>query len=70
MEKRFDREKDQFTEMPESEDAILVSFGDNISLPASKRVLDFELDHLRVGDENILLASDIKLSVMDPKASA
>ena len=37
--------------MPESEDAILVSFGDNISLPASKRVLDFELDHLRVGDE-------------------
>jgi ATPase subunit of ABC transporter with duplicated ATPase domains len=68
MEKRFDREKDQFTEMPESEDAILVSFGDNISLPASKRVLDFELDHLRVGDENILLASDIKLSVIGPES--
>ena len=67
MEERFEREKESFTEFPEAEEAILISFGDGISLPASKRVLDLKIDSLKAGDSGKVLARNIELSVMGPE---
>ena len=67
MEARYEKEKESFTDFPEAEEAILVSFGDDISLPASKRVLDFQIDSLTVGDANRVLARNINLSVTGPE---
>ena len=61
MGKRFEREKENFLEFPQSEDAILTQFSDQIHIPAGKTVLDFSLDSLVVG--NRLLAHNIRLFV-------
>lgn len=77
-EKRFERQKEEFTEIPDTEDAIMVSFGEGISLPASKRVLDFHLDLLIAGEgvsiesgkgeeESRILAKDISFTVVGPE---
>ncbi len=62
LEHRFEREQENRTEVPHTELAIMVSFDESISLPAGKRVLDYELDHLTVEDRT--LASDLSLQVM------
>ena len=51
------------TEIPETEDAIFIKFGEKISIPNGKRVLDFELEELYAVMEH-LLAKDIKLSLI------
>ena len=61
LEKRFERQKEDFLDFPESEDAILVRFDGSIKLPAGKTVLDMRLDELRV--ENRTLSRDIRLHV-------
>lgn len=48
MEKRFDREAEDMTQMPESEEAIFLKFGQEIRIPEGKIVLDFHLDRLTV----------------------
>ncbi len=48
MEHRFDRERQDMTEFPDTEEAILVGFGENTEVPAGKTVLDFSLDRLEV----------------------
>ena len=62
QERRFEREQENRTEVPHTELAIMVSFDETIALPAGKRVLDFELDHLTVEDRT--LASALSLHVM------
>lgn len=46
MERRFERESSGMTQMPESEDAIFLKFGQDISMPAGKTVLDLHLECL------------------------
>ncbi len=62
LEHRFEREQENRTEVPHTELAIMVSFDESISLPAGKRVLDFQLDHLTVEDRT--LANALSLQVM------
>lgn len=61
MEHRFDREAENMTEFPESEEAILVGFSEDVTLPAGKTVLDFQLDKLEAGGK--LLSTDMKLNI-------
>lgn len=48
MEKRFDKEYENMTEIPETEDAIFIKFGETISMPNGKRVLEFAREELWV----------------------
>lgn len=65
MEHRYDRERQDMTELPDSEDAILVRFQEDIALPDGKTVLDFSLARLEVSDKT--LAKNIKLFVRGPE---
>lgn len=65
MERRFDREREDMTEFPDSEEAILVGFGEDTGLPAGKTVADFTLPRLET-DEG-LLAQDLRLYVRGPE---
>lgn len=61
MGKRFEREKENFIDFPQREDAILTKFDESISLPYGKMVLDFSLDNLQIGER--VLSKNIKLFV-------
>ena len=61
MEHRFDREREDMTEFPDSEEAILVGFGPDTAVPGGKTVVDFSLPRLEGGGE--LLAENIRLYV-------
>lgn len=65
MERRFDREREDMTEFPDSEEAILVGFGEDTGLPAGKTVADFTLPRLET--EEGLLAQDLRLYVRGPE---
>lgn len=47
MEKRYEREGAERTQMPETEDAIFIKFGEDISVPAGKTVLNLTINQLR-----------------------
>ena len=61
MGKRFEREKENFLDFPQEEEAILAKFDENIRLPNGKTVLDFSCDKLCVGER--ILSRDIRLHV-------
>ncbi len=61
MGRRFEREKENFLDFPEEEDAILTRFDADIQVPAGKTVLDLSLPALSVGGR--VLARDIRLTV-------
>ena len=61
MGKRFEREKENFLDFPEEEEAILTKFDPNISLPKGKTVLDLNLPELSV--DGRVLAQDVSLKV-------
>lgn len=64
MEKRFEREDENMTEMPETEEAIFFKLGDKESkVPAGKTVIEYSLDRLTTPDGERVLAEDIKLLV-------
>lgn len=65
MERRFERQYDSFTEIPDTEEAIFIRFSNETKMQNGKRVLDFRLEQLEI-DGNIL-ASDIKLEVYGAK---
>lgn len=65
MEHRFDRERQDMTEIPDTEEAILVGFGENTEVPAGKTVLDFSLARLEVGEKP--LAENLRLYVRGPE---
>lgn len=61
MGRRFEREKENFTEFPEEEEAILARFDESIRLPKGKTVLDYSCDQLCIGDR--VLARKLRLFV-------
>ena len=67
MENRYEREAENMTRMPESEDAIFIKFGENIRIPAGKVVLEYKTDRLYTENhddsEKKLLAENIYLVV-------
>ena len=62
MGKRFEREKENFTDFSESEDAILTRFDPSVTLPAGKTVLDAH--GLTVSAGGRTLAENVALRVM------
>lgn len=69
MGKRFEREDEKMTEMPEQEEAIFFKLGTPQSaIPAGKTVIEYELSELRTPENKLsgegrLLAKNILLSV-------
>lgn len=64
MEKRFEREDESMTEMPETEEAIFFKLGDKESkVPSGKTVIEYSLNCLTTPDGERVLARDIKLLV-------
>jgi len=59
--KRLEKQYKQLPDIPQTEDAIFVSFTENISVPKSKMILDAAIDNLSIGDK--MLAKNIHLSV-------
>lgn len=62
MGRRFERETENMTRMPEVEETVFLRFSPEISLPAGKAVLDFRLEELTAGER--VLARDLRLQVM------
>lgn len=65
MERRYEKEQANLTQRPDTEEAIFFRFPANISLPASKRVLDLDLPELSV--EGRILAQNVHLHVRGPE---
>ena len=65
MEKRFDKESENMTQMPDTEDAIMLKFDSAINIPNGKTILDINLPKLCVDDQ--VLATDIKLNITGPQ---
>lgn len=59
--KRFDRDRENFAEIPDSECAIVTEFYPDVTLPAGKTVINFKLDSLFAGGKP--LSKNIKLDV-------
>lgn len=60
--KRFEREKDNFTEIPDRETGIITKFDSNIFVPSQKRIIDIELPELKIDGK--VLSTNIVLSVI------
>lgn len=65
MGKRFEREKETMTELPDYEESINVQFNDVSSIPRGKKVVDLHLKELKVG--NNLLSNNINFEINGPK---
>ena len=66
MGRRFEREKEHMTALPEWEEAILTAFDpDKSALPAGKTVLRLDMPKLTAGDR--VLARDVRLWVVGPE---
>jgi len=62
MEKRFDREHEKMRQLPEEEEAIFFKFGQDISIPSGKIIVDYSLSELKTPDGD-LLSKNISLSI-------
>ena len=68
MGKRFAKEDENMTKMPEQEEAIFFKLGaDDARMPAGKTVIEYQLDELRTPDDTKVLAKDIFLRVRGPE---
>ncbi len=64
MEKRFEREDENMTEMPEQEEAIFFKLGDkNSYIPSGKTVIEYSLPNLMTPDGSRTLAENISLRI-------
>ncbi len=61
MGRRFEKEKENMTKHPESEDSIFLRFGEGADLPSGKTITKVELPKLAAGEK--LLAENISLEV-------
>lgn len=62
LEKRYEREDENMTQMPEEESAIFFKLGDkDAAIPAGKTVMEYELEELWAPDGGRLLSKDIHL---------
>jgi len=64
-EARFEKAFENMTEIPETEDAIFIKFGEKAYLPSGKTVLDIALPELKVEDK--ILAKNVELAVRGPE---
>lgn len=62
MGRRFEKEKENFLDFPQEEEAILAKFDESIHLPSGKTVLDFSADRLCVGER--VLCENLRLRVL------
>lgn len=68
MEKRFEREDEAMTQMPEQEEAIFFKLGDKGgTIPAGKTVIDYSLETLSIPDGQRILSSHINLNLRGPE---
>lgn len=65
QERRFQKEAEEFTELPDTEDAIFVRLGEQMPMPAGKRVLEYRKAELSAGGR--VLARDVSLDVRGPE---
>lgn len=65
MERRFERQAENMTQMPETEEAIFFRFAEGEGIPAGKWVIDYELPYLEV--EGRVLSRGIRLQVKGPE---
>lgn len=65
MEKRFDKEAETMTQIPDVEDAIMIRFDQKISIPNGKTIIELDLHELSVAGR--VLAEDIFLNVTGPE---
>ncbi len=64
MERRFAREDENMTEMPEEEEAIFFKIGSEKSkIPAGKTVIEYSLEKLYTPDHDRVLAKNINLRI-------
>ncbi|MBR2677477.1 MAG: ABC-F family ATP-binding cassette domain-containing protein [Solobacterium sp.] len=63
--KRFEREKEDFTEIPDRETGIITRFDSTVVIPSQKRILDLNLPELAAGGN--VLARNLSLSVVGPQ---
>ncbi len=64
QERRYEREKENFFDIPEMEEAIGVNF-DEVFIPNRKKILDLEIDNLSSPEK--VLVKNIKLNVSGPE---
>ena len=68
MGKRFAKEDEKMTKMPEQEEAIFFKLGTESSkMPAGKTVIEFTLNELKTVDDSRILAKNIFLRVRGPE---
>lgn len=64
MERRFEKENENMTEMPEQEGAIFFKLGNKeAAIPAGKTVIEYELPELWTPDGERILAENIFLCI-------
>lgn len=61
MGRRFEKEKENLTQMPESEEEIFINFGEKAFVPAGKKVLFLDIPKLSAGEKH--LCDNVKLEV-------
>ncbi len=65
MERRFQKEAEAFTEIPDTEDAMFIRLSESAAIPNGKRVLDFYRRELKAGER--VLAREIRLAAEGPE---
>ena len=65
QEKRFEKEFENMSEIPDVEEAILVKFDENITVPNGKVILEYSLDKLCIEDR--VLSEKVYLKVVGPQ---
>lgn len=65
QERRYEKEKENFTEIPDVEEAINIKNAEINEVPSGKRVLDINIPNLIQGDK--VLSSNVKLSIYGSK---
>lgn len=65
MKKRFERQAENMTQRPETEEAIFFRFAPGEGIPAGKWVIDYELPLLMAGEKE--LAHNIRLQIRGPE---
>ncbi|MCI9136149.1 MAG: ABC-F family ATP-binding cassette domain-containing protein [Lachnospiraceae bacterium] len=66
MERRFEKQHENQTEMPDTESAIFAKFSEQIQIPNGKIILDLKIDKL-YATEKSLLSENIYLRVQGPE---
>lgn len=64
-EHRFERQKEEFTNIPDVEEALNFHFSEKIYIPTNKIILDLDLKELKI--EGHKLADNIKLKINGPE---